>query len=97
VKVEGVLFGPVSGKLSSCGVLVTLQIPQATVHSSLVAEAWLAWHSMPLVTLVKIITVEVEILTQIHDVVSADSTVIHNYIPCPQSNGIPLIQPSARS
>lgn len=24
----------------------TLQIPQATVHSSLVAEAWLAWHSM---------------------------------------------------
>ncbi len=24
----------------------TLQIPQATVHSSLVAEAWFAWHSM---------------------------------------------------
>jgi hypothetical protein len=24
----------------------TLQMPQATVHSSLVAEAWLAWHSM---------------------------------------------------
>lgn len=23
-----------------------LQTPQATVHSSLVAEAWLAWHSM---------------------------------------------------
>lgn len=23
-----------------------LQIPQATVHSSLVAEAWFAWHSM---------------------------------------------------
>jgi hypothetical protein len=25
----------------------TLQIPQATVHSSLVADAWFAWHSMP--------------------------------------------------
>lgn len=25
---------------------LTLQIPQATVHSSLVAEAWLAWQSM---------------------------------------------------
>lgn len=25
---------------------LTLQTPQATVHSSLVAEAWLAWHSM---------------------------------------------------
>lgn len=25
----------------------TLQIPQATVHSSLVTEAWLAWHSIP--------------------------------------------------
>jgi hypothetical protein len=24
----------------------TLQMPQATVHSSLVAEAWFAWHSM---------------------------------------------------
>ena len=24
----------------------TLQIPHATVHSSLVAEAWLAWQSM---------------------------------------------------
>lgn len=26
--------------------LLTLHTPQATVHSSLVAEAWLAWHSM---------------------------------------------------
>jgi hypothetical protein len=25
----------------------TLQIPHATVHSSLVADAWFAWHSMP--------------------------------------------------
>jgi hypothetical protein len=25
---------------------LTLQMPQATVHSSLVAEAWFAWHSM---------------------------------------------------
>jgi hypothetical protein len=28
--------------------MLTLQIPQATVHSSLVAEAWLAWHEMPI-------------------------------------------------
>ena len=28
-------------------VKLTLHIPQATVHSSLVAEAWFAWHSMP--------------------------------------------------
>jgi hypothetical protein len=26
---------------------LTLHTPQATVHSSLVAEAWLAWHSIP--------------------------------------------------
>lgn len=26
---------------------LTLQTPQATVHSSEVAEAWLAWHSIP--------------------------------------------------
>lgn len=26
---------------------LTLQIPHATVHSSLVADAWFAWHSMP--------------------------------------------------
>ena len=26
---------------------LTLHTPQATVHSSLVAEAWFAWHSMP--------------------------------------------------
>jgi hypothetical protein len=25
---------------------LTLQMPQATVHSSLVADAWFAWHSM---------------------------------------------------
>jgi hypothetical protein len=29
-------------------VWLTLQTPQATVHSSDVAEAWLAWHSMPM-------------------------------------------------
>lgn len=27
--------------------ILTLHTPQATVHSSLVAEAWLAWHSIP--------------------------------------------------
>lgn len=32
-----------------------------------------------------------EILTEIHDVVSADSTIIDNYIPSPESHSIPLI------
>ena len=27
---------------------LTLQIPQATVHSSVVDDPWLAWHSMPI-------------------------------------------------
>jgi hypothetical protein len=31
----------------------TLQMPHATVHSSLVAEAWLAWHSMPTIVSVR--------------------------------------------
>jgi hypothetical protein len=29
----------------------TLQIPHATVHSSLVDEPWFAWHSMPMVVM----------------------------------------------
>ena len=28
-------------------ITLTLQTPHATVHSSLVAEAWFAWHSIP--------------------------------------------------
>lgn len=27
--------------------VLTLQIPHATVHSSVVDEPWLAWHSIP--------------------------------------------------
>lgn len=27
---------------------LTLQTPHATVHSSLVADAWFAWHSIPI-------------------------------------------------
>lgn len=30
-----------------CVIKLTLQTPQATVHSSDVADAWLAWHSIP--------------------------------------------------
>jgi len=29
--------------------------------------------------------------TQVHDVVSADGAVIHNNIPCPKRNSIPLL------
>lgn len=28
--------------------------------------------------------------TQIHDVISADRTVVDDYIPCPECHGIPL-------
>lgn len=92
-----------------------LHTPQATVHSSLVAEAWLAWHSMPvecgvsdlycrrpLPTLYtfKHVHIRLEhysitnslicgykcymkflhVLTQIHDVITANCTVVHNDI-----------------
>jgi hypothetical protein len=47
VEVEGMLQPMLATmRSSSCGQRLTLQIPHATVHSSLVAEAWLAWHSM---------------------------------------------------
>ena len=36
-------------------------------------------------------------LTEIHDVIPADSTIIHNYIPCPKSHCIPLIKVSLES
>jgi hypothetical protein len=29
-------------------------------------------------------------LTEIHDVVSADRTIVNNDVPCPKSNSIPL-------
>lgn len=48
MKVEGMLSGQVSLGILKYRSSLTLQIPQATVHSSLVAEAWLAWHSMPI-------------------------------------------------
>lgn len=34
-------------------VFLTLQTPHATVHSSEVADAWFAWHSMPVKTKIK--------------------------------------------
>lgn len=41
-------------------VFLTLQTPHATVHSSEVADAWFAWHSMPVKTKIKHIYAEVE-------------------------------------
>lgn len=72
----------------------TLQIPQATVHSSLVAEAWFAWHSMP-----KELRVSERrtfcyrsgvVLTEIHDVIPANGTVVDHNVPCPERDSIPL-------
>jgi len=47
MKVEGVLSTFSKDVPKDMKTRHTLQIPQATVHSSLVADAWLAWHSMP--------------------------------------------------
>lgn len=71
------------------GKVLTLQIPQATVHSSVVDEPWFAWHSMPF---------EVswgrgglrDARTQVHDVVSANGTVIDDNVPGPKGNSVPL-------
>lgn len=40
-------------ELSNQRVSLTLQTPHATVHSSEVADAWFAWHSMPVETKIK--------------------------------------------
>lgn len=76
----------------------TLQIPQATVHSSLVDEPWLAWHSMPVVVIMLVLMLlhrrrwflQCCRRTQVHDVVSANGAVINDDIPSPEGNGIPL-------
>ena len=62
-----------------------LHTPQVTVHSSLLFETWFAWHSMPrsdksvnLNTISKVIVpMGKEELTWVHDVVSANGTVIN--------------------
>ena len=78
--------------LARMGRLPTLQMPHATVHSSLVADAWLAWHSMPSTSgeSDQQMSSQVRQPTEIHDMVSTDGAVVHNDIPGPQSNGIPL-------
>jgi hypothetical protein len=47
MKVKCVLVNVSAAQAKVFQMKLTLQIPQATVHSSLVADAWLAWHSMP--------------------------------------------------
>ncbi len=73
----------------------TLQIPQATVHSSDVAEAWLAWHSIPAKSISKTVHIAMPKttgiwLTEIHDVVAADGAVIHDNVPSPEGHRVPL-------
>ena len=69
------------------------------MHFSLVALAWLAWHSMPKISEPKFSRSgtkrfkskncfqleKVKFLTEIHDVVPADSTVIDNDV-CKKNN-----------
>jgi hypothetical protein len=47
VEVESVLGKVLVSARCLKAVVLTLQIPQATVHSSVVEEPWFAWHSMP--------------------------------------------------
>lgn len=73
---------------------LTLQIPQATVHSSVVDEPWLAWHSIPS----NHQTLDFGLhegktgprRTEIHDVITADCAVVDDNIPRPQSDRVPL-------
>lgn len=74
----------------------TLQMPQATVHSSLVADAWLAWHSIPAMMTfgqyARSLAPEPREVarTEIHNMVAADRAIVDDDVPCPQSDGIPL-------
>ena len=64
-----------------------LHVPHATAHSSLFADAWFAWHSMPadgphytVNTATGHGKSEQTARTQVHDVVSANGTVIYNNV-----------------
>ena len=61
--------------------MLTLQMPHAALHSSLVAETWFAWQSMPASMIVsgEVYDIRVgRVRTEIHDVVPADSAVLDN-------------------
>jgi hypothetical protein len=74
----------------------TLQIPHAALHSSLVAETWLAWQSMPLWQWWKWIEHrlschslkwgEMNGRTKIHDMIPADGAVIDDDVYKPLAN-----------
>ena len=81
-------------------------MPQATVHSSLVAEAWLAWHSMQRSMMwFLIISLNLRLLKlftrlkvpdtftglRVLTKLPADGTVVDHNIPSPQCNSIPLL------
>ena len=60
---------------------LTLQMPHAALHSSLVAETWFAWQSMPASMIVsgKVYDIRVgRVRTEIHDVVPANGAVLYN-------------------
>ena len=66
----------------------TLQMPHATVHSSVVDEPWFAWHSMPVVVIVRLAYLSERHhqcwrRTQVHNMVPADGAVIDDNIPSP--------------
>ena len=53
-------------------------MPHAALQSSLVADTWLAWHSMPADESVHELVGYSEPRTEIHDVVPADGAVIYD-------------------
>ena len=68
------------------------------MHSSLVADAWFAWHSMPeekkKEIFSKVKRKRNQRLTEVHDVITTDGTVVDDDIPCPQGNSVPLAEHS---
>lgn len=77
-----------NGQLPKCK--PTLQIPHAALHSSLVAETWFAWQSMPLWQWSRWIEhrlsfyssrwEEINERTEIHDMIPADGAVIDDNV-----------------
>lgn len=76
---------------------LTLQIPQAALHSSLVADTWFAWQSIPCYAPNHGISVsihrsrcKISKRTEIHYMIATYSAVIDNNIPSPQGYCVPL-------
>ena len=95
VEVEGVVT-PVANQFCANEKMEKIKqdshIPQATVHSSLVAEAWFAWHSMhrSMMWFLRIAYIRRLEKYLKNWLIPADRTVVHNNIPRPKSHCVPF-------